>query len=434
MNKKILTIILVVSILSLVGGVGVLLMNKGTQNTTGENTSDGGGLKFRDFFTFGGSKTTENTPPTNDEGPGTIDETPTTPTEIPKLRQLSFEPTTGYGTFLNDREIPLIQEQTATTTTSDVKKFEKVEAVRYQDKATGHIYQTFLDIISPEKISNTTIPKVNRSFFVNNSEALLDQYLTSSRSIETYHASLTKDAEGNYNGITGTFLPKDILDISVLNDSTKIFYLSTLENGVVGTISSPKGEEKIQVFSSKFSEWLSQFPNSKLVTLTTKPSSRVLGYMYGVDTSVKSFDKILGGISGLTTLTSPDGKQLLYSTSVPGGFTVSSYNRETKKALTLGLVTLPEKCVWSNDSKSVYCAVPQSIPTGEYPDIWYQGTVSFNDSFWKLDVETNIFELVYDSASSGNGFDGINLKLSSNEKYLLFTNKVDNQLWAITLN
>lgn len=438
MNKKFLTIILVISVLSLMGGVGVLVFNKTPNNQNETNSSGDGGLKFRDFFTFGGKKSEEPSTENPTESENQPSETPTTPSEIPKLRQISFEPTTGYGTLVREREL---ENETLTDTTQgttptkpeDQKKIELVDSVRYQDKTTGHIYQTYLDIISPEKISNTTIPKVHHSFFVSNSEALIDQYTTSSRSIETYHGQLTKDTTGAYNGISGTFLPKDILDISVLSDSTKIFYISSLENGVVGTIASPKGDSKIQVFSSKFSEWLSQFPNSKLVTVTTKPSARVLGYMYGIDTTTKSFDKILGGINGLTTLTSPDGKQIIYNTSVPGGITTSVYNKETKKALALGLVTLPEKCVWSKDSKSAYCAVPQSIPKGEYPDTWYQGSVSFNDSFWKLDVETNIFELLYDTASEGRGIDGIKLQLSSNQRYLLFVNKVDNQLWAITL-
>ncbi len=443
MNKKILTIIIVVSLLSFVGGIGVLLFNRtNTADNTG-TTSENNGLTFRDFFTFGGSKNTTPTPDQNEDTPTPIDDTPVTPSEIPKLRQVSYEPTTGFGTLTIEREMVEPEPLTALTesptsesksaTTANAKKVEKIDSVRYQDRATGHIYQTFLDIISPQKISNTTIPKVHHSYFVSNSEGLIDQYLTTSRSIETYSAQLTKDKEGNYNGIVGTFLPKDILDLSTLTDSTKIFYISTLENGVVGTISSPKGDSKIQVFSSKFSEWNSQFPNSKLVTVTTKPSARSLGYMYGIDTSIKSFDKILGGISGLTTLTSPDGKQILYSATTTGGFTSSIYSRETKSALTLGLVTFPEKCVWARDSKTAYCAVPQSIPTGEYPDSWYQGTVSFNDSFWKLDTESNIFELIYDSASEGRNFDGVQLKLSTNEKYLLFVNKVDNQLWSITL-
>ncbi len=432
------------SVLSLLVGVGILVLNKGGNSSQGTTNEDGGGLTFRDFFTIGGRN--EETP--NEEIPTEGEQTPIEQTPggeqaIPRLRQISFEPTTGYGVLTIEREIVAPETQIETSsgttpqsTTSVVqapKKFEQIASLRYQDKATGHIYQTFLDRQSPEKISNTTIPKVHHSFFVNKSEGLIDQYLTSTLTVETYHGALTKDTEGNYTSLLGTFLPKEILDLSVSADTTKIFYLSTLENGVVGTVSSPKGESKIQVFSSKFSSWISQFPNNKLVTLTTKASARSLGYMYGVDTTVKSFDKILGGITGLTTLTSPDGKKIIYSATTNGGFSSNIYNKDTKKALALGLTTLPEKCVWANDSKTAYCAVPQSIPRGEYPDVWYQGMVLFNDSFWKLDTETNIFELVYDSVTEGRNFDGINLGISTDGKYLLFMNKADNQLWGIGL-
>ena len=412
-----------------------MFFNKGTtsQETGG---GDGGGLRFRDFFTIGGENTPEENTPENENTETPLEENTSTPEVVQKLRQISFEPTTGYGVLTLEREI--VAENTLPVTTETTaplppKKFEQVSSVRYQDKATGHIYQTYLDSMNPEKISNTTIPKVHHSYFVNKSEGLIDQYLTVTRSIETYYGGLTKDTEGNYISLVGSFLPKDILDMSVSLDTSKIFYLSVLENGVVGTVSSPKGDSKVQVFTSKFSEWISQFPNNKLVTLTTKASARSLGYMYAVDTTTKSFDKILGGITGLTTLTSPDGKNIIYSATNTGGFSSNIYNKETKKALTLGLTTLPEKCVWSGDSKKAYCAVPQTIQNAEYPDVWYQGIVSFNDSFWKLDTETNIFELVYDSATEGKGFDGINLQLSLDEKYLLFMNKGDNQLWGITL-
>lgn len=437
MSKKTLTIIIAVSIISLLGGVGVMFFSKG--NTSQETTSeDGGGLKFRDFFTIGGGGGTQEDNTTENETTEIpFEESTTTPEVAQKLRQISFEPTTGYGTLTFEREIvpevivpPTIIES---STPPVPKKFEQISSVRYQDKTTGHIYHTYLDKINPEKISNTTIPKVHHSYFVNKGEGLIDQYLTVTRSIETYYGGLTKDTEGNYISLVGSFLPKDILDMSVSLDASKIFYLSTIEGGVVGTVASPKGDSKVQVFTSKFSEWISQFPNNKLVTLTTKASARSLGYMYTVDTTTKSFDKVLGGITGLTTLTSPDGKNIIYSSTHTGGFSSNIYNKETKKALTLGLTTLPEKCVWSGDSKNAYCAVPQTIQNAEYPDAWYQGIVSFNDSFWKLDTETNIFELVYDSATEGRSFDGINLQLSPDEKYLLFMNKGDNQLWGITL-
>jgi hypothetical protein len=435
MSKKLLTIIIGISVLSLVVGVGIIALKNKNANQINGVSEEGDGIKFRDFFTIGNkNQPTKTEEELIEEDQIPVDEGETGPQVIPKLRQISFEPTTGYGALTLERDVVATTSDTETPVTNTVlPKKEKVSAVRYQDKTTGHIYQTYLDIISAEKISNTTIPKVHHSFFVNQGEALIDQYLTGVQNIETYFGSLTKDTEGNYSSLTGTFLPKNILDISVSRDTTKIFYLSTLENGVVGTVSSPKGEGKIQVFSSKFSEWLSQFPNGKLVTLTTKASAKSLGYMYKVDTTTKSFEKVLGGITGLTTHTSPDGKQILYSATTSGNFSLNIYDNDTNKAFSLGLTTLPEKCVWVGDSKTAYCAVPQTIQNGEYPDMWYQGIVSFNDSFWKLDTESNIFELVYDSATEGKGFDAVNLQLSTDGKYLLFMNKIDNQLWGITL-
>ena len=60
-----------------------------------------------------------------------------------------------------------------------------------------------------------------------------------------------------------------------------------------------------------------------------------------------------------------------------------SYTGET-------LETLPEKCVWSKADASIfYCAVPENIPADNiYPDVWYQGLMSFSDAIWKVNIKT----------------------------------------------
>ena len=101
----------------------------------------------------------------------------------------------------------------------------------------------------------------------------------------------------------------------------------------------------------------------------------------------------------------------------------------------ISLSTLPEKCVWSKRERaSAFCAVPEELPTGGYPDSWYSGFVSFADDLWKINVETgsaNFITTLQDT--SENPFDAISLSLSEDEKILLFTDKNTLTPWALRM-
>ena len=99
------------------------------------------------------------------------------------------------------------------------------------------------------------------------------------------------------------------------------------------------------------------------------------------------------------------------------------------KASKLNLATLPEKCVWSSDSKEIFCAVPQNPSSGPMPDEYYQGLTYFSDSFTRIKPETGeITEIL----SEGN-FDAQNLTITANKQKLFFVNRKDGILWGINL-
>ena len=110
------------------------------------------------------------------------------------------------------------------------------------------------------------------------------------------------------------------------------------------------------------------------------------------------------------------------------------YDIANKTSNDLGLKSQPDKCVWSKTNTAIYCSVPGVIPAGNYPDSWYQGEVSFNDSIWKIDTKTSAFNLLISpSESLGENIDGINLFLDDKEGNLFFVNKKDSTLWALDL-
>ena len=93
-----------------------------------------------------------------------------------------------------------------------------------------------------------------------------------------------------------------------------------------------------------------------------------------------------------------------------------------------------EKCVWNPNGISIFCALPNEFPEGEYPDEWYQGRVHFSDSLFEIRTDTKqIIHIISPQAEYGVSLDIINLSVSTNGKTLFFINKTDQTLWSIIL-
>ena len=448
-NFILLTIILIIIVLVVLG----FLYSQRNAAAPGE---DGSGTNFiSQFNPFGSDKPTTTPPettPTDVSGyePGPAQE------EV-KLRKVSSMPIAGFTVYLKERlkelnptpTLPLSGEGDPvppakgdagglkpTKPTPPATEF--VSALRYVERATGNVYQTFADKIEERRFSTTMIPKVYEAFFGNKGTSVVMRYLKEdSTTITTFVGNLPKELLGGDstedNEIKGVFLPEDVWDVSLSQDAGSIFYLFNVGENIVGTTLNLTTNKKSQIFDSPFTEWLSQWPNSKLITLTTKPASGVPGYMYGVDLlSNKNLHQIFGNINGLTTLTSPNGKLILYAND---NLSLGVYHTDTKVSESLGIKTLPEKCVWGMASDVVYCGVPSSIVSAGYPDAWYRGEVSFGDQIWKIDITSGNATLLVDpgAVEGGEEVDSIKLALDADENYLFFVNKKDSFLWELKL-
>jgi len=447
MSKKI-TIIIGAIIIIFLFFLGYAFLSKPTTQTTTEQTT--GTNFFSNIFPFlknTGSNITNSIldllKPTEEN---------TMPQET-SLKKISSFPVAGFGVFNKERfvEVPEVSPAVIIPTADTIinanvipelkptpPPTEFIPAIKYVEKATGNIYQTYADKIDERKLSSNIIPTVYESFFGfgKNNESVIMRYLQGNNTIETFIRTLPKQILGGDivedNSTPGSFLPENITDLSVSPDASQIFFLFNTQNNSVGITANSNGEKKTQVFVSPFTEWLSQWPNDRMITLTTKPSYNVPGYLYAVDPIKKDFNKILGGINGLTSLTSPSGKMVLYSGS---NLSLYLYDAGSKNSKFIGLNTLPEKCVWNKTSTIIYCAVPKNTPMGQYPDSWYMGEVSFSDDIWYIDIANGntILVLSPTEAEGGEEIDAIKLALDENQNYLFFINKKDSYLWEFSL-
>lgn len=455
MAKRNFILLIIVLVIATIAVFGFLYFRQESTPPTGE---EGGGSNFF-FAQFNPFSSKPATPPGDTTTPvdvsGYVPSEPETPS---KLQKISTMPIAGFGLFNKERlkEIPIEPATPATETppeevkktTTVVKKpvlpaTEFMTAVRYVDRATGNIYQTFADKIEERKFSLTIIPKVYDAYFGNKAESVVMRYLKDDeRTIETFVGVLPKELlvkdptvaltePEQLKEIKGSFLPNNVKDVSLSPDGLKIFYLFESGDSIIGTTLNFLNNKKSQIFDSPFTEWLSFWPNNNIITLSTKPSYTTPGYMYSINSAGQGLSKILGGINGLTTLTSPNGKIVLYSDN---SLSLNIYQTDNRNSSPLSVRTLPEKCIWGKASDTLYCAVPKGTVGNLYPDTWYQGEVSFNDQIWKIDTVTGNATLLADPALVGRTeIDGIKLATDEGENYLFFVNKKDSFLWKLDL-
>ncbi len=350
----------------------------------------------------------------------------------------------GSKTYL---KLNAIQGITTFTAAKTAPKTETVALVRYVDVSSGFVFDRAVRKAEESvKKSDKSVPGVVEALFDDTGTRVVMRYLKD-RVIQTYVARLTfpkidpkltkeeRDALPKTASVTGEYLPENIATLGVSRDRKNIFYLLPSTGGVTGSTYNFATKAKKQIFSNPLSEWIADFATSGKINLTTKSSGQVPGYSYTIGNPSGTISKNIGGENGLTTLMSPDGKKLLFSTSANNTLATFVLDIASGKRTSVSPSTLPEKCVWTKDSKEVYCAAPAQAVSGLFPDDWYKGKMSFDDVLWSIDMRDMSGNIIYDFISKNNQrLDATNLQLSSSEDYLGFINKKDGVLWGFDLN
>lgn len=396
MNKKILTIIIITLVF---GAIGIGIWMFVGKDLIGDKTNGTNGISG--LFPFGGNRGLDIDVLDDDTVDGNF-------AEEKILARLSPAAITGAASF-NDK-------------------------VRYIEKTTGHIYEIAPQGGERNRISNITILKTFDAVWSYDASKVILRYTEGSwDSSQIQNYSITFGAQSaeatSTPPIQGVFLPKSIKSITPSPDKDKAFYLIENKGETAGIAASFEYENQDQIFSSPFGEFNLSWVNKNIISMLTKPSYGVGGFLYSLNPKTESLNKILSDIKGLTVLWSPSADKIIYGKSGKSGFLTFLYNVESKESSLFSLIVLPEKCVWSKKAESVvYCGVPKFIPKADYPDEWYQGLISFSDSIWKIDISTGATEEIYET-----DFDAINLFLGGSENYLFFTDKNSGALWSLKL-
>ena len=413
MSKKIL---LIIGILIIVG-VALFLVFTSKPQAEGESRV---GFSIREFLPFGksdaptiGEPTTETS---NEDFESNITPKTNTNQPIPRLRKISSEPVAGAVVF-----------NIGTTS-----------VVRFVEKGTGNVYEVKSDSLAVQRLTNTTIPKIVRAFWLPNATGFLAQTLMpESEIIETNFVKLNKNEIVGENltpfNTTISKLPTGIKEISINPSGSKIFYY-TANWSSNWFISNPDGTESSLVMSHPLTEWLPKWVTPDRVVMQTKGSSESIGFNYVFNTKNETLTKIGLGIRGISSNPNSDNSLNLVSVSdnFPQLFLIDNNNITSQK---ISANTLAEKCVWLEEKNpTVYCAIPIKLPNGNYPDVWYKGVVSTEDIIEKIDLNNDIYYNVVNlSSESGEKIDVVDIDISPDETHLIFRNKIDGYLWMIKI-
>ena len=310
----------------------------------------------------------------------------------------------------------------------------------YMERATGHIYKINLDGTNSVRLSNATVPKSFEANWSYKSDKMAVRYFEDPApgsiklAVKTFLASighLLKATSTSEAELKGLALPSSVSEIAVSLAEDKVFYLSNagdeLTEGVVADFSN-KNQKKI--FELPFGEFNISWPTKDNIVLLTKPSAKAEGYLYFLNSKTGVLTRILGGIKGLTAVVSPGGENIVFSGIGREGMESKIYNVKNKTVSSLGFAVLADKCAWGKKNKNmIYCAVSAKKPDNNQPDGWYQGVVSFNDGVWSKNITTGESQ----SVLSRFGADIMNIFISNDENYLIFTDKNDGTLWSLKL-
>jgi len=310
----------------------------------------------------------------------------------------------------------------------------------YMERATGHIYKINLDGTNKIRLSNATVPKSFEASWSYKSDKMAVRYFEDpvpgsvKLTVKTFLASighLLKATSTSEAELKGLALPSSVSEIAVSPAEDKVFYLNNagdeLTEGVVADFSN-KSQKKI--FELPFGEFNINWPTRDNIALLTKPSAKAEGYLYFLNSKTGALIRILGGIKGLTAVVSPDGEKIVFGGLGQDGMESKIYNLKTKTVSELGFATLADKCAWGKKNKNmVYCGVPTVISGSNQPDSWYQGTNSFDDGIWSKNITTGESKNIL----SRFGADIMNIFVSDDENYLIFTDKNDGTLWSFKL-
>lgn len=202
-----------------------------------------------------------------------------------------------------------------------------------------------------------------------------------------------------------------------VNNSNQISYLFFDPSMGLGAISVADSVVTSfrELLSTRTAAWRPDWLTSESLILSNTPEQGLGDSLFTLNIQTKALQKILSGLKQYKFLPSPDGRKVLYSSLDPisDGILLSFLDVSTATSATTGLSLPADRCVWSADSKTIYCSTKTGFITLGTDD----------PENYKTIKETSLA----DSVLPGS------FLLSGSEDLLIFTDSPSGKLFALPL-
>ncbi|OHA58891.1 MAG: hypothetical protein A2571_00725 [Candidatus Vogelbacteria bacterium RIFOXYD1_FULL_44_32] len=304
-------------------------------------------------------------------------------------------------------------------------------SIIYVDNQTGNLFALDLTDLKqkPTKISSMTITDIFHLTGVVKNNSLLAVLDTINKADERKKYTIFKrDIAGPTLTETGELVGGGRAVVAKKDQA--IYYtenmsdLTLVYKDVLGS--------KSLVGNLPLSDWNLHISGNKLIT-STYPDPSAKGFAYAFDLDSTKKEKVVVDRQNLSLKVSPDYKKIIYSTGDQTTNSLHLLNKSEKTSQTLITNTFADKCLWSADAETIYCAVPNKKPVGGDLNLWQRGEISFSDYFVAISANTGRVTKINNPAESGQAVDVINLNYSKTLNSLVFTNKTDLHTYILGL-
>ncbi len=279
------------------------------------------------------------------------------------------------------------------------------DAVLYYHPDSGYVSRLDLETRTSKTISSTTLSRLARVIWSQDKNRVVTITRTSSGSSYTYFDYTTKE-----HGNLGT----NIADAAISPDGSRVA-IARNPGGGEGAIQIADfdGKNLRTILKTRLTNIRLSWPDENKLVFTASDANSNTASLYALSES-GDLIQMVSAAEGLGARWSSDGSQLLYSTQEDGGMAIWILDATTQKTKKIPIQTSPELCAWTQDQRSLICAVQ----AGGETSIIKISLIDFSTSvlFSHLII------------TPGEGF------LSQSGTFFVLQNAADQSIWAVKLN